>query len=237
MAKLTLNPLASLANASSAVSTINVNWDLIEAALENTLSRDGTSPNEMESQLDMNSNAIINLPAAVANASPVRKAEFDVLDAEFDALETTVNASITAVNNVTATLTAQLSSASAAITAAQAIQDASENIVRVASWFVGKPTTDEILFRWEVTDDFTINATSSVGSALTAATAETVLYYKINGSSVLTATFAISGTEATFALVGSADVSAGDILTIEGPSSEDGTLAGVSLTLVGTLVA
>ena len=77
MAKLTLNDLTSLSNENSAVTRINNNNALIETALENTLSRDGTSPNTMSADLDMNSNQILNLPAATTDTEPVRKAEFD----------------------------------------------------------------------------------------------------------------------------------------------------------------
>jgi hypothetical protein len=72
MAKLTLADLSSLTNQSSAISTINANSALIETALENTLSRDGTSPNTMSASLDMNSNRILNLPEPVADQEPLR---------------------------------------------------------------------------------------------------------------------------------------------------------------------
>jgi len=72
MAKLTLSDLASLANQTSAIATINANNALIETALENTLSRDGTSPNAMGASLDMNDNRITNLPAPVAATEPLR---------------------------------------------------------------------------------------------------------------------------------------------------------------------
>ena len=55
MAKLTLADLASLTNQTSAIALINANNALIETALENTLSRDGTTPNTMGADLDMNS--------------------------------------------------------------------------------------------------------------------------------------------------------------------------------------
>lgn len=72
MAKLTLADLTSLTNQQSAVSTINSNSALIETALENTLSRDGTTPNEMESDLDMNGNRILNLPEPLDDTEPLR---------------------------------------------------------------------------------------------------------------------------------------------------------------------
>lgn len=62
MAKLTLTDLTQLSsNETSAVSAINANWALIETALEKTLSRDGTSPNSMSADIDMNGNDLLNV--------------------------------------------------------------------------------------------------------------------------------------------------------------------------------
>lgn len=72
MAKLTLDDLSSLTNQTSAVTKINNNNTAVEAAIEKTLSRDGTSPNNMTSELDMDSNHIINLPAPAQVDEPVR---------------------------------------------------------------------------------------------------------------------------------------------------------------------
>jgi hypothetical protein len=77
LAKLTLTDLANLTNESSVVAAINANNAAIEAAMEKTLSRDGTSPNSMDANLDMNSNRIQNLPVPTGDTEPVRKAEFD----------------------------------------------------------------------------------------------------------------------------------------------------------------
>lgn len=77
MAKLTLTDLTNLSNEQSVVSSINNNNASIETALENTLSRDGSTPNTMSADLDMDSNQILNLPAATVDTEPVRKAEFD----------------------------------------------------------------------------------------------------------------------------------------------------------------
>ena len=71
MAKVTLTNLTSLtSNEASAVSTINENNDAIEAALENTLSRDGTSPNVMNADIDMNGNDLLNV--AVIDVDEIR---------------------------------------------------------------------------------------------------------------------------------------------------------------------
>ena len=69
MSKLTLPPLAAGFRSSN---RLNENFDAIEAALENTLSRDGTTPNQMSAVLDMNSNRIINLDEPVDDNDAVR---------------------------------------------------------------------------------------------------------------------------------------------------------------------
>lgn len=71
MAKLTLTDLASLSNEASAISTINANMALIEAAMENTMSRDDTSPNEMLGDLDINSYKVVNVADPVADLDAV----------------------------------------------------------------------------------------------------------------------------------------------------------------------
>lgn len=76
MAKLTLDDIASGYGSST---KHNSNNDKIETALENTLSRDGTGPNEMEANLDMNSYRILNLPNAVNNAEPVTLGQANTL--------------------------------------------------------------------------------------------------------------------------------------------------------------
>lgn len=60
MAKLTLTDLGTTLS-NTAANTINNNMALIEVALENTLSRDGTSPNQMLVDLDANGNDILNV--------------------------------------------------------------------------------------------------------------------------------------------------------------------------------
>lgn len=70
--KITLIQLQNQANDSTAVSNINSNSATIQSAFDNTLSRDGTSPNQMGAPLDMNSFPIINLPTPTSNASPLR---------------------------------------------------------------------------------------------------------------------------------------------------------------------
>lgn len=77
MSKLTLNNVGSLIDATTAANTINSNNTKVVTAFNNTLSRDGASPNQMAASIDMNSNRILNLPAAENPGEPVRKSEFD----------------------------------------------------------------------------------------------------------------------------------------------------------------
>lgn len=72
MAKLVLNDVASLEAQASAIQTLNENSTATETALENTLSRDGTSPNQMEANLDLNDNRIINLAAPINGSDAAR---------------------------------------------------------------------------------------------------------------------------------------------------------------------
>ena len=68
MAKVTLNDVTNLQN-ESAINTLNSNSAIIETAFENTLSRDGTTPNHMNADLDMNGRNLLNV-ANLTTAPP-----------------------------------------------------------------------------------------------------------------------------------------------------------------------
>lgn len=68
----TIIALASIANQTTATNTINTNEAALAAAFSNTLSLDGSAPNQMTASLDMNSQHILNLPAPVSAQEPVR---------------------------------------------------------------------------------------------------------------------------------------------------------------------
>lgn len=70
--KITLNNVGSLIDATTAAATINANNAVIQTAFDNTLSRDGTSPNTLTAPLDVNSQQVLNLPAPVGANSPLR---------------------------------------------------------------------------------------------------------------------------------------------------------------------
>lgn len=72
MTKITLEDVASFTNEPSALATVNSNSSIIETASDNFLSRDGTSPNEMLSDLDMNSKRVFNLPTPATATEALR---------------------------------------------------------------------------------------------------------------------------------------------------------------------
>ena len=109
MAKLTATDLTSLTNESTAISQINANFAAVETAMEKTLSRDGTTPNTMSASLDMNSQAIVNLPTPSAGTNPVTKTYGDANYGGTAATTATTKAS-----EASASATAAASSASTA---------------------------------------------------------------------------------------------------------------------------
>lgn len=74
---LSLTDLGSLANESSAIAAINANNAAIESAFVDVFSRTGVAPNDMSTNIDMDSNRILNLPEPVADAEPVRKVDLE----------------------------------------------------------------------------------------------------------------------------------------------------------------
>lgn len=60
MPKVTITPISSTIS-NTAANTINNNLNAIADAIENTVSRDGSIPNQMEADLDLNHNDLINV--------------------------------------------------------------------------------------------------------------------------------------------------------------------------------
>jgi len=90
MAKLTLTDITA---GYTLTTTANANNALIEAALENTLSRDGTTPNTMGANLDMNSNKIINLTDGTNNQDAVTV--YQLTQASLGVVPIALNVSVT----------------------------------------------------------------------------------------------------------------------------------------------
>lgn len=76
---ITLTNLSSLQNENTAIAALNANNAAIEAAFEDVLALDGTTPNSMLAPLDMNSQAILNLPSPVSGLSPLRLQDYNTL--------------------------------------------------------------------------------------------------------------------------------------------------------------
>lgn len=55
-----VEPLTPINASYTGISKLNEHLDKIEAAFENTLSRDGSTPNQMDANIDLNDNQIIN---------------------------------------------------------------------------------------------------------------------------------------------------------------------------------
>ena len=72
MAKITLTDIAA---GYALITTINANNALIEAAIENTVSLDATSPNAWTAAQDANSQKLTNLPDAVNDQEPATLAQ------------------------------------------------------------------------------------------------------------------------------------------------------------------
>lgn len=90
MAKLTLNDITG---GYLSTATYNDNNTLLETALENTLSRDGTSPNMMSADMDLNSNRVTNLTDGVNNQDAV--SVYQLTQAQLGVVPSAVNISVT----------------------------------------------------------------------------------------------------------------------------------------------
>lgn len=78
MSKINILQLDSVThNDSAATATINANFQTLKDAIDNTISRDGSVPNFMNANLDMNSYRIINGGIAVDDGDFITKGEFD----------------------------------------------------------------------------------------------------------------------------------------------------------------
>ena len=73
MTKLILSDVDNLQNEGSAMSTMHNNNVATVAAVENTISRDGTAPNQMAADLDMNSHKVINVSDPTVSGDGVNK--------------------------------------------------------------------------------------------------------------------------------------------------------------------
>lgn len=124
MAKLTLDDIAS---GYASNTKHNSNYTAIETAIENTLSRDGTSPNQMNADIDMNSNDLINVGNLIATTvtiggSSIGDSVTAAAASAAAAATSETNASTSATNSANSA-TASSNSASASAVSAAVVAD------------------------------------------------------------------------------------------------------------------
>jgi len=157
MSKISLSSVSNISNETTYNSTINTNNATLVSAFDNTLSRDGTAPNQMLSDFDMNSYRILNLPDALSAQEPVTFSQFEdaiealddggVIDASFVTLST--NATLQNERVLEAGLNLGLSDNGAGSTVSISVTDPELNaIASVTSaadqvpYFTGSGTAD-----------------------------------------------------------------------------------------------
>jgi hypothetical protein len=132
MAKIEpLSDVVNLQSEESARATINDNFSKITDALENTVSRDGSTPNAMESELDMDDHRILNVGDPVAGGDAVNLAYVTEL---LDGIDTALLGDI----NDLPTLVADAETAAAQAIAAR---DLAEDYRDQAAGFIGSATS------------------------------------------------------------------------------------------------
>ena len=110
--------VTTLASGFNSTETLNSNFNNIADAFDNTLSLDGSTPNAMGADLDLNSNNIINATAIMVGGS-------DVVATTAAALAAAVQAQIDADAAVVASALSETNAANSA-TASQTSADASQ---------------------------------------------------------------------------------------------------------------
>lgn len=175
MAKVVLSDLTSIQNDPSAVDTINNNSEIIEDAFDNTLSRDGSTPNQMESNLDMNNNRILNLPRPFNPNEPARLRDVgDARSLAEDAAASAAAAAISASEAEQSSINAATheAGAGASATAAHASEVAAAASASSASTSAATATTQAGIATTQATNAGN-SATAAAGSASSASTSAT----------------------------------------------------------------
>ena len=124
MSKVEIRTLESVtANDATATALINSNFEALQQAIENTVSRDGTVPNYMDSNLDLNSHKIINAGNPENDHDVITKKYFE--DSIGDAASYATQA-ITAANAAASSAQSASVSAADAITSSTAAESSAD---------------------------------------------------------------------------------------------------------------
>ena len=139
MTKLTFNRVSSLINAPT---TINGIITQIESAFDRVLFRDGTTPNQMTANLDMNNKRIYNLQMPQSDTEPARLQDINGL-VDYVGLQNAKNTAVAAAAaaSTSETNSAASAAASAASAAAAAATFASLDFKVIASGSATASTT------------------------------------------------------------------------------------------------
>lgn len=119
-----ISPLADINVISQSGPTINANNDKIETAFDNTLSRDGSSPNQMNADIDMNSNDLLNVGLINTTSLTIQGQDVSAL----------IAASVTAVNAAIAASASQSAAASSASAAAGSAAAVASQLANLPEW-------------------------------------------------------------------------------------------------------
>lgn len=134
--------LSDISNILTSATALNANWDAIQTAFQNTLSRDGSGPNQMLSDLDLNGNDLLNVGSLTATEIRIggqdMVAVLTALVASSQAASAASAASASAAS--TQASAAGASAASAASALAQALT-ARDNTVTASNLTVGAVST------------------------------------------------------------------------------------------------
>jgi hypothetical protein len=170
VAKLTLT---SIGSRYGSIDALNANFQAIEDAIENTLSLDGTAPNGMEVNLDLNSRKIINLADPSNNGDAVSKgwlleqegnavASADAAAASAAAAEDSAVAAASSASSATSSASTATSASSSATSSASTATTQASSATASAS----TATTQAGIATTQAT-----NASTSASTASSAATA------------------------------------------------------------------
>lgn len=171
MAKINLNNIEAgyLSN-----TAYNANNDLIEAAFENTLSRDGTTPNQMEANIDMNGHLILNQGNPIAISGMTWEGPWLTLQSYSvgDIVENGGTAYICVTAHTSGVFADDLAAAKWQLFASASLPSQVGNAGKFLQ-------TDGATVAWEVPDSSEVSYTAA-GAGAVATTVQTVLRESIN---------------------------------------------------------
>lgn len=157
--------ITTISSGYASTTTLNANFEALKEAFENTLSRDGSTPNSMNADLDMNSNDILNASRILVGGQDYLALSLSYKDAALAAqvaAETAeTNAQTSETNAATSATSASSSAASAAASVASigtSVSDAAASATAAAASEANAATSEA-------------NASNSASSANTSATA------------------------------------------------------------------